>query len=211
MRHPRGHHCGPRPSFYVENAVNSSVLARSQYCSFGVKSRPRDAPKWPFRTLFRLLGSPVGSFWRPSVLPKPIRKAFEKTSKFRRFLGSPGGCMPRPPATSPGSIKRTFSAKVAISLQRGANFRFLDFGVPLEKSLSVTFSEQWLCHFSIPVDDPVGLHSRTARCHGPPHATHVHRGTVVDTYTYAYSHIQMQINRLYMSLAERAGGSTGCS
>ena len=49
---------------------------------------------------------------------------------------------------SPGSKKRTFSAKPVISLQRGANFQFLDFGTPLEKSISLTFSEQWLCHFS---------------------------------------------------------------
>ena len=53
-----------------------------------------------------------------------------------------------PPPGSPGSKKRTFSAKVAISLQRGANFQILDFGTPSEKSVSLTVSEQWLCHFS---------------------------------------------------------------
>ena len=79
---------------------------------------------------------------------------------------------------SPGSKKRTFSAKVAISLQRGANFQFLDFGTPLEKSISLTFSEQWLCHFSkgafrwgVPVGRP---------CEKTPHANFVHGGTVAD-------------------------------
>ena len=56
--------------------------------------------------------------------------------------------MPLPPAGLPRQKKRTFSPKVAISLQRGANFQILDFGTPLEKSVSLTFYEQWLCHFS---------------------------------------------------------------
>ena len=82
--------------------------------------------------------------------------------------------MPRPPAGSPGSKKRTFSAKVAISLQRGANFEILDFGTPLEKSVSLTFSEQWLCHFSKYSCGvfPVGLHGSRANF--------VHGGTVAD-------------------------------
>ena len=83
---------GPRPSLYAKNLVNSSVLARSQYCSLGVKSRPRDTPKWPFRNLFLLLGSPVGSLWRPSVLPKPIRKAFEKNIEISTIFRVPPGC-----------------------------------------------------------------------------------------------------------------------
>ena len=87
--------------------------------------------------------------------------------------------MPLPTTGSPGSIKRTFSVKVAIPLQRGANFQFLDFGTPLEKSVSLTFSEQWLCHFS---EDscgvfPVGVHGS-----GKPHANFVHGGTVADIF-----------------------------
>ena len=87
--------------------------------------------------------------------------------------------MPRPPAGSPGSKKRTFSAKVAISLQRGANFQILDFGAPLEKSVSLTFSEQWLCHFSkggfggaFQQDDTVEKTTRLSRA----------RGTAADIY-----------------------------
>ena len=71
--------------------------------------------------------------------------------KFEPFLlqwGSPGDHNRVPPGGIPGSNKRTSSAKVAISLQRSANFQILDFGTPLEKSVSLTFSEQWLCHFS---------------------------------------------------------------
>ena len=56
--------------------------------------------------------------------------------------------MPLPPAGSPGSKKRTFLQKVVFLLHRGADFQILDFGTPLEKSISLTFSEQWLCHFS---------------------------------------------------------------
>ena len=74
---------------------------------------------------------------------------------------------------SPLSKKRTFSAKVAISLQRGANFHFLDFGTPLEKSISLTFSEQWLCHFSrgylggaFQQDDTVKKTTRLSRARG---------------------------------------------
>ena len=69
------------------------------------------------------------------------------------------------------AFKHTFLPKVAIPLQRGANFQFLDFGTPLEKSVSLTFSEQWLCHFSKGVSQwgvPAGRHSR-----GAPHACHV--------------------------------------
>ena len=87
--------------------------------------------------------------------------------------------MPLPPAGSPGSKKRTFSAKVAISLQRGANFQILDFGTPLEKSVSLTFSEQWLCHFS---KDSGGVFPVGAHGSGKPHANFVHGGTVADIY-----------------------------
>ena len=98
--------------------------------------------------LWRALGHQWGHF----DVPVPPQSPFKTFSKINRNFGdfrSPpgGGCDNRRPG-SPGSIKRTFSAKVAISLQRGANFHFLDFGTPLEKSVSLTFSEQWLCHFS---------------------------------------------------------------
>jgi hypothetical protein len=78
----------------------------------------------------------------------PFETVWKKYQNFDDFWG-PQGTTPeyRRPGL-PGSKKRTFSAKVAISLQRGANFQFLDFGTPLEKSISLTFSEQWLCHFS---------------------------------------------------------------
>ena len=80
------------------------------------------------------------------------------------IFGPPQGEHAIAPAGSPGSKKRTFSAKVAISLQRGANFQNLDFGTPLEKSVSLTFSEQWLCHFSKDSGGvfPVGLHGSRA-------------------------------------------------
>ena len=118
---------GPRPSFYVKNVVNSNVLARSQYCSFGVKSRPRDTPKWALRRLFRLLGLPVGSFWRPSVFPKPIRKAFEKTSKFRRFLGLPRGRVPRPPPGLPALHKTHIFSKSSDFAAEGCEFSISGF------------------------------------------------------------------------------------
>ena len=89
-----------------------------------------------------------GVIWAPRWRPKAHSKSFQKIIEFSVIFGPPRGSMPRPPPGSPGSKKRTFSAKVAISLQRGANFQFLDFGTPLEKSVSLTFSEQWLCHFS---------------------------------------------------------------
>ena len=94
-------------------------------------------------------------------------------------MGPQGGaCHGRRPG-SPGIKKRTFSAKVAISLQRGANFQNLDFGTPLEKSVSLTFSEQWLCHFSKDSGGvfPVGAHGRWK-----PHANFVHGGTAADTH-----------------------------
>ena len=81
-----------------------------------------------------------------------FQNPFETHSKKHRNFGDfrvpPGGARDYHRPGSPGSKKRTFSAKPAISLQRGANFAFLDFGTPLEKSISLTFSEQWLCHFS---------------------------------------------------------------
>ena len=129
---------GPRPSFYAKNGVNSSVLARSQYCSFGVKSRARDTPKWAFRNLFRLLGLPVGSFWRPSGFPKPIRKAFEKKSKFRRFLGPPGGRVPLPPAGLPGQHKTHIFNKSSDFVAEGCEFSISGFRCPLRE---VTFSD----------------------------------------------------------------------
>ena len=133
----------------------------------------------PQSGLFGAFSGSLVCLWGHLGVQVSSRSPFEKLSKKHRnfddFWASPGGaCHCRRPG-SPGSIKRTFSAKVAISLQRGANFRFLDFGTPLEKSLSVTFSEQWLCHFSIPVDDPVAY-----QCHGKPHANFVHGGTVAD-------------------------------
>ena len=98
--------------------------------------------------LWRALGHQWGHF----DVPVPPQSPFKTLSKINRNFGDfryppGGGCDNRGPG-SPPSIKRTFSAKVAISLQRGANFQFLDFGTPLEKSVSLTFSEQWLCHFS---------------------------------------------------------------
>ena len=98
--------------------------------------------------LFGFLGRPWGHFGGPMA----FQNRFETHSKKYRNFGDfrvPQGTTPfchRP--GSPASKKRRFSAKVAISLQRGANFQFLDFGTPLEKSISLTFSEQWLCHFS---------------------------------------------------------------
>ena len=82
--------------------------------------------------------------------PKALSKRFYKLIEISVILAPPAhrGRVRQPPPGSPGSKKRTFLAKVAISLQRGANFQFLDFGTPLEKSISLPFSEQWLCHFS---------------------------------------------------------------
>ena len=79
---------------------------------------------------------------------KPFEKRSESYRNFGDFQGTQGTATEYHRPGSPGSKKRTFSAKPAVSLQRGANFQFLDFGTPLEKSVSLTFSEQWLCHFS---------------------------------------------------------------
>ena len=76
------------------------------------------------------------SRWLPKAHSKSSKKKIQISVIFRVPPG--GGCDDRRPG-SPGSKKRTFLAKVAISLQRGANFQILDFQGPLEKSLSVTF------------------------------------------------------------------------
>ena len=56
--------------------------------------------------------------------------------------------MPLPPPGTPGQQKTHIFDKSSDFAAAGANFQFLDFGTPLEKSISLTFSEQWLCHFS---------------------------------------------------------------
>ena len=76
---------GHRAGFDIESSLNSTVLARCQCRHFGIKNRPGDALKWAFWTPFRLLGAPLGTFWWPGRLPKPIRKVIQKISKFRRF------------------------------------------------------------------------------------------------------------------------------
>ena len=121
--------------------------------------------------LFGALGHRWGHFGAP-VSTQSSFKTFSKINrKFDDFKGPPGTTTDDHRRSSPLSKKRTFSAKVAISLQRGANFQFLDFGTPLEKSISLTFSEQWLCHFSKGVSRwgvPAGRHNG-----GEPHACHV--------------------------------------
>ena len=121
-----------------------------------------------------------GVIWAPRWRPKANSKSLQKLIEFSVIFGSPRGEHATAPAGQPGSKKRTFSAKVVISLQRGANFQILDFGTPLEKSVSLTFSEQWLCHFSKDsgVVFPVGAHGS-----GKPHANFVHGGTVADIWT----------------------------
>ena len=122
--------------------------------------------------LFGVFFGSLGRRWGHLGAPVASQSQFKKFSKIHRIFGDfwvppRGGGVPLPPPTSPGSKKRTFSAKVAISLQRGANFQILDFGTPLEKSVSLTFSEQWLCHFSKYSCGvfPVGLHgSRATSC-----------------------------------------------
>lgn len=99
----------------------------------------------PFSASWGAPGNILATQW-PS---KPHWKSVQKIIDFfTDFRVPPGSATEYRRRGSPGSNKRTFSAKVAISLQRGANFQFLDFGTPLEKSISLTFSEQWLCHFS---------------------------------------------------------------
>ena len=109
---------------------------------------PRRPPKVTFSESFSAPWVIGGVIWPTRGIPNPIRKAFGKFIENSRFLGFPGDHTRRPPPTPPGSKKRTFSAKVAIPLQSGSNFQFLDFGTPLEKSVSLTFSEQLLCHCS---------------------------------------------------------------
>ena len=97
---------------------------------------------------FGFLGRPWEHFGGPVGFQNPFERSSKKYKNFGDFRVTRGdACDNRGPG-SPGSKKRTFSAKVVFSLQRGANFQFLDFGTPLEKSISLTFSEQWLCHFS---------------------------------------------------------------
>ena len=124
----------------------------------------RRPPKATFSESFSAPWVIGGVIWAPRCLPNPIRKAFGKLIENLRFLGFPGDHTRRPPTGLPGSKKHTFSTKVAISLQRGANFQFLDFGTPLEKSVSLTFSEQLLCHCSKDSGGvfPVGLHGSRA-------------------------------------------------
>ena len=116
-----------------------------------------------FGAPFGFLGRPWGHFAGPEGFQNPFETHSKNYRNFGDFLGPPGTTPDDHRPGSPGSKKRTFSAKVAISLQRGANFQFLDFGTPLEKSISLTFSEQWLCHFSKWVfrwGVPAGRHSR---------------------------------------------------
>ena len=109
----------------------------------------------PEGTQSELLGPLWGALrhqWGDFDVPVAPQSPFKTVSKINRNFGDfrvplGGACDNRRPG-SPGRKKRTFSAKVAISLQSGANFQILDFGTPLEKSISLTFSEQWLCHFS---------------------------------------------------------------
>ena len=98
--------------------------------------------------LFGFLGRPWGHFGGPEGFQNPFETHSKKYRFFCDFRSPPGGGCDNRRRGSPPSKKRAFSAKTAISLQRGANFQFLDFGTPLEKSISLTFSEQWLCHFS---------------------------------------------------------------
>ena len=147
--------------------------------SFWHQKSARRHPKvsiWgPFSASWAAPGDILAARWPSKTHSKRIRKNIE----ILVILGSPPawGSMRQPGAGSPPSKKGTFSAKVAISLQRGANFQILDFGTPLEKSVSLTFSEQWLCHFSKDSGGvfPVGAHGSEQ-----PHATHVHGGTVAD-------------------------------
>ena len=128
--------------------------------------------------LFGFLGRPWEHFSGPGAFQSPFETHSKKYQNFGDFRVPPGTATEYRRPGSPPSRKRTFSAKVAISLQRGANFQFLDFGTPLEKSIPLTFSEQWLCHFSkgafrwgVPVGRP---------CKRKPHANFVHEGTVAD-------------------------------
>ena len=63
---------GPRPSFYAENVVHSNVLARSQYCSFGVKNRPG------------LVFDSLGPLWGHFGVQVSSQSPFEKLSKKHR-------------------------------------------------------------------------------------------------------------------------------
>ena len=120
-----------------------------------------------FGVFFGSLGRRWGHLGGPVASQSPFKKFSKNNRIFGDFWASQGTTAEYRGRGSPGSKKRTFSAKVAISLQRGANFQFLDFGTPLEKSVSLTFSEQWLCHFSKDSGGvfPVGLHgSRATSC-----------------------------------------------
>ena len=139
-------------------------------------------PETPQSDFFGVFFGSLGRRWGHLGAPVASQSPFKKFSKINRIFGDfwapPGGachCDRRP---SPGSKKHTFSVKVAISLQRGANFQFLDFGTPLEKSISLTFSEQLLCHCS---KDSGGVFPVGAHGSGKPHANFVHGGTVADT------------------------------
>ena len=99
-------------------------------------------------SLFGFLGRPWGHSGGLVAFQKPSETHSKKYRNFGDFRVPQGTTTVCRGPGSPGSKKRTFSAKPAFSLQRGANFAFLDFGTPLEKSVSLTFSEQWLCHFS---------------------------------------------------------------
>ena len=111
-------------------------------------------------SLFAALGHPWGHFRVPVAFQRPLKQFSKINRNFGDFRGPPGRARDYRRPGSPPSKKRTFSAKVAISLQRGSNFQFLDFGTPLEKSISLTFSEQWFCHFSKDSGGvfPVGVH-----------------------------------------------------
>ena len=73
------------------------------------------------------------TLWCPGGLPETIGKVFRKKRNSGEFQGPPGTATEYRRLGSPLCIKRTFLPKVAIPLQRGANFRFLDFGTPLRE------------------------------------------------------------------------------
>ena len=129
--------------------------------SFWHQKSARRHPKvsiWgPFSASWAAPGDILAARWPSKTDSKRIRKNIEISMIFRVPQGSHPFAADRAP---PAAKKRTISAKVAISLQRAANFQFMDFGTRLEKSISLTFSGQWLCHFSKDsgVVYPVGEH-----------------------------------------------------
>ena len=100
--------------------------------------------------LFGVFFGSLGHRWGHLGAPVASQSPFKKFSKINRIFGDfgPPGSMPLPPAGHPRQQKTDIFGKSSDFAAERCKFSVSGFRHPLEKSVSLTFSEQWLCHFS---------------------------------------------------------------